>query len=128
MHLLEFYSNIAQLLKRLGMEEVRRRIYLLHILSFIFLDNRRQLLRISDHQQLNASEWKIVMTISAEGHVHSIKNVSTHHRDLVNNQQIKRTDYLLAFLLQATVLIRGLVLCDQLLHIREIRTQRKLKK
>ena len=50
MHLLQLYYYVVQFLQSLGMEEIRCRVYPLHILALAFLHHRGELVHITNHQ------------------------------------------------------------------------------
>ena len=110
------------------MEEIRRRIYLIHILPLTLLYDRRQLLGIPYHQELHTSERPVIMTITSQSHVYRIKQISPHHGYLIDDQKIQGTDYLLSLLAETSVTFRSLIFRNKFLDIRKIRTQRQLKK
>ena len=126
--LLQFHSNIAEFLQCLGIEEVRRRIDLLHIWALILLHDGRKLLSISDHQQLDTSERKVIATVAPECSVNSIQQIRPDHRYLVYDQQIECADDLLTFLAKTPVTVRHLILRNEFRNIRQIWTQRELEK
>ena len=104
------------------MEEIRRRIYLRHILTFIILHHRGKLLRITDHQQLYATERTIVPAVFPQGHVDRIQKVCADHGDFVNDKKVEGADDLGPFPSEAPVALRHLIFGDEFLDVRQIWT------
>ena len=61
-------------------------------LPLIIFHDRRQLLQISNHQQLHPTKRFLPIAIPPQSCIHRIQQISTHHTDLINNQQIHTTD------------------------------------
>ena len=62
------------------------------------------------------------MAIAPQGHVHSIQQIRSDHGNLIYDQQVQSTDYLLPFLAEASVTLRHLIFRHKFLDIRKIWT------
>ena len=78
-------------------EEERRIIIFINYLPVLICDNRSKLLKITDHQQLNAAKWKITVFVSPQYRVDRVKCICPHHAYLINNKQVKTFDYITLF-------------------------------
>ena len=94
MHLLQLYYYVVQFLQSLGMKEIRCRIDPLHILALAFLHHRGELVHITNHKELHPAEGLVVTAEKPEGHIHCIKDIGPHHRNLVNDKQVESPEYL----------------------------------
>ena len=89
---LQFYGEIACLLQRLARKKERSVVILAQHTFLMFCHYGSQLLQVAYHEQLNAAKGQIVLTITAHHRVDGIKQVAAHHTDLVDDQEIHRTN------------------------------------
>ena len=84
----ELNGDIVYLLQRFRPEEIGRVVVLLQQLLLIGSDDRRQLLQVAYHQQLHTAKRQRVVAEAAQHIVDGIEQVGSHHRYLVDNQQV----------------------------------------
>ena len=92
--LLQFDGHHIGSLEGETAEEVRRYVVRPQKFPVFRLDDRRQLVQVADHEQLNAAESARVVTVAAKHVVHGIEQVCPHHADLVDHEQVKRAEQL----------------------------------
>ena len=88
-HLAQQDRHIFYLLERLRAKEIRRVIIGFQQRLILWGHHRRQLLQIANHQQLHAAEGLIMITIPSQYGVDGIKQITSYHRDLIDNQQVE---------------------------------------
>ena len=54
--------------------------------------HRGKLLKVAYHKKLNTAEWLGPVTKTSKYRVHRIKQVASHHTDLVNYEDINSAD------------------------------------
>ena len=86
------YGHIVNLRQCLRTEEVGR-VVIRAEHPFVFgRHHGRQLLQVADHQQLHATEGLVAVTETTQYTVDGIEEVATHHRYLIDDQQVERRD------------------------------------
>ena len=58
-------------------------------IPFFFLGYRSQLLKIANHEQLDAAEGFVAILITPQDIVYGIQQVTAHHGNLIDDQQVK---------------------------------------
>ena len=77
------------LLQRVTREEVFGIVVARQQFAVFVLDHGRKLLQIADEQQLHATERAHGVAITAQSGVDTVEQVGTHHRDLVDDDEIE---------------------------------------
>ena len=120
---LQFYGEIACLLQRLARKKERSVVILAQHTFLMFCHYGSQLLQVAYHEQLNAAKGQIVLTITAHHRVDGIKQVAAHHTDLVDDQEIHRTNDVSLHLAE----LKPLLLTTSECSTRKIRRKGQLK-
>ena len=123
----QLYRHIVYLLKRLAVEEERRRIDLLNVRALVVLHHRRQLLHVAYHQQLHPTEGFAAAPVVPERHIHRVEQVGADHTDFVDNDKVQCANDVYLLLAQRLVLVGHLILGDEFLNIRQIGAQWQLE-
>ena len=76
----------------LALKEVTSIVKIIENLTITPIDYRRKLLDISNHHDLNASEWTFNMPDGSKARVNVVKQVSTNHGDLIDDENFKTVD------------------------------------
>ena len=72
-------------------------------LPLIVFHDRRQLLQISNHQQLHPTKRFLPIAIPPQSCIHRIQQISTHHTDLIYDQQVHATNDIPLFFTETIV-------------------------
>ncbi len=91
-HRLEFDGEIMRLLQCLARKEKRRVVILAQHLFVLSCQDWSQLMQVAYHQELHTAKGKVVLAITAHHGIDGIEQVTAHHTDLVDDQQVHRTD------------------------------------
>ena len=91
-HLCQFDDGVACALQGERREEVRRGVIAREHLPLVVLSHRSKLAQVADHNHLNAAKRKVVLAETAQHAVYGIEKVGTHHRYLVDDERVDRTD------------------------------------
>ena len=91
-HFFQLDGDVFYLLQGLRAEEVGRIVIGLEHRLVFRCDHGRQLLQVTDHQQLYTAEGLVSVAEAPEYGVDGIEQVAAHHRDLVDDQQVERGD------------------------------------
>ena len=91
-HLRQFDDGVACALQGERREEVRRGVIAREHLPLVVLRHRSKLTQVAYHNHLNAAKRKVVLAETAQHAVYGIEKVGTHHRDLVDDERVDRTD------------------------------------
>ena len=118
--MVELKGDITDLAQRVGAEEVGRVVILAQQGLLVGLYHGGELLKVANHQQLDAAEGQTGVAETAQHVVNGIEQVAAHHADFVDYKQVERA-HDVALLLREVVasLERGR---------RDIRRQRQLEK
>ena len=88
-HFFELYEKENRGPKCLALKEVSRVIKVIQNFTITLIYNRRQLLYIADHHDLDATKWTLNVPDSPESGINMIQHIRTNHRYLINNEQVK---------------------------------------
>ena len=88
------------LFERIATEKIDRIVILLQKTPLIRFGNGGQLREVTDHQQLHPAKRDIAMAKAAQNRVNAVQQISPHHTDFVDNQQIHTLDNVAFFLAQ----------------------------
>ena len=61
-------------------------------MSLLIRDNRSELLKVTDHQELNSAEWLCPVTKTPQDRIHRIQKVTSYHTYLIYDQDIYSLD------------------------------------
>ena len=86
--MLQLDSHIVNLLKSLRAKEIRRVVIGLEHPFVLRGHDGSQLCQVANHQQLHATKGLAVITEATQNGVDGVEQVGTHHRDLVDDEQI----------------------------------------
>ena len=102
----QLHRHITGLRQRMAAEEIEIVIIGRKQLLVLLLDNRRKLLQIAYHEQLDTAKGLMTVAVAAQDVVHGVEQVGAHHADFINDQQIETTQDV-DLLLTKTILILG---------------------
>ena len=108
-HLRQFDNGVACALQGERREEVRRGVIAREHLPFVVLSHGSKLTQVADHNHLNTAKRKVVLTETAQHAVYGIKKVGTHHRDLVDDERVDRTDDVYLLFREAELLLLEII-------------------
>ena len=121
-YLFQFNRHISSFPQRTASKEIGCFVIMPQHLPLAVFHNGRQLLQISNHQQLYPAEWFLTVTITPQSRIHRIQQIRTYHTDFINHKQIHAPNDV-TFLLINTVVY----LCRVKSGIRHERRKRQLK-
>ena len=119
----QFDGHMLCLLQGVTAEEIGRVIILAQECPFALFHHGSKLAEVTDHEQLHSSEGAMAVFVEAQHCINLVEEVGTHHRYLINNEKVERTDNILLLLTEAVLLILRIERAT-----RDIGCQRELKK
>ena len=82
----EFNRDVLGFLQCLARKEIRSGVvFLQHRPIFVF-DDRRKLVQVADHQQLNATERQACFPVGSQDLIDGIEHIGSNHTDFVDDQ------------------------------------------
>ena len=87
----KLYTAVFHAFKRSTAEEIQRLVVLSQKFIFTAVGNRRELLQIPDHEKLHPAERFAVTPDTSEFYIDVIHKIRTHHRHLIDYQQLEVT-------------------------------------
>ena len=88
--MLQLNGHIVYLLQGLRAKEVGSVVIGLQHPLILGCHHWCQLCQVTNHQQLHTTKGLVMLTEAAQHGIDGIQQVSTHHRDLIDNEQIHR--------------------------------------
>src|SRR5687767_545618 len=98
---LELDLRRIELLPNQGIEEVGTAVVALQYVPFRLPRDRRQLMHVADQQDLYVAERLAILADGAQNQVDRIERVTTHHADLIDDEQVHLPKHLQFFPAQA---------------------------
>ena len=93
------------LLQSQAAKEVGRGVVLAQHRPFAFLYYGSQLAEVANHQELHSAEGAVFVLMKTQHGIYLVEEVGTHHGDLVDDEEVERTDNILLLLAEAVFLI-----------------------
>ena len=121
-HVRELYGHMLRLLQGMTAEEVGRMVILAQEAPLTILHHRSQLAEVANHEQLHPSEGAVAILVKTQYGINLVEKVGTHHGDLINDEQVERTDDVLLLLTEPILLILRIERAS-----RDVGRQRELK-
>ena len=91
-HVVELDGHIVYLLQSLRSEKVGRVIVGIEYFRVFGRDDGCELLQVAYHQQLHAAERLVFVTIAAQHPVDGVKQIASHHRYLIDHEDVECAD------------------------------------
>src|SRR5574344_543373 len=90
--MVQFNRNVPYLFQSLASKEIGRVVIAAEHSLLAESNHRRELLEVTNHQQLHTAKGARALPETAQNGIHGIQQVTAHHTDFVDYKKVQRSD------------------------------------